>query len=115
MTAWFVVGIWKYGSERQDSLEELIATQKIRGNISVVWDRDLCRAWPQLQRSAGWRFDDTSWMNYAIEYLGGNTIGVASSHEDTIIEYDLQAGRWILHRRQVSAKPSQVDSSRTKD
>jgi hypothetical protein len=103
MTTWMVVGIWKYESRRYNDLGEFIAAQKIQGNIDVQWDPDLYRAWPNLERSLGWRFDNTLWLNYAAEYRGGGEIDVAPSGTETVILYDPRTDRWILSSRKVLA------------
>jgi hypothetical protein len=99
MTTWLVVGAWKYESKRYNDLGQFIAANKIQGNIDVVRDPDLYRAWPHFERSLGWHFDDKLWLNYAVESWGGQDIEIGPSDKATVIQYDPRAKRWMLPSR----------------
>jgi hypothetical protein len=94
MTTWLVVGIWKYETTRFNALAEFIAKQKLHGDVGVRWNPDLYRAWPEMERSLNFRFDDAWVLNGAVEYQGGKAIGVTASDNATVIEYDPQNAKW---------------------
>ena len=119
MTTWLVVGIWKYETARYNALAEFIAKHEVQGDIEVRWNPDLNRAWPQMQRSLGFRLDESWVLNLAVGYREDpyrdpgevvrlwlqhengmvRTISVAASDKSTVIEYDPEASRWVLAKR----------------
>ncbi len=99
MTTWLVVGIWKYETARYNALAEFIAKNDVHGDIRVIWNPDLKRAWPQMCRTLGYGFDEAWVLNLAVEYQGGNPISVAASDKATVIEYAPEASRWVLAKR----------------
>ena len=101
-----VVGIWKYETARYNALAEFIAKHEVQGDIEVRWNPDLNRAWPQMQRSLGFRLDESWVLNLAVGYREdpyrdpGEVVRLwLQPDKSTVIEYDPEASRWVLAKR----------------
>ena len=96
MTAWLMVGIWKHETACYTSLADFLTNQKLSGDIQVRWNPDLNRAWPQMSRTLGYRFDDTWVLNLAVKYRGGEEVNVKSSANARSVQYHPATSAWIL-------------------
>jgi hypothetical protein len=95
MTTWLVLGIWRYETARYNALAEFFAKRGGR-DITVSWNPDLNRAWPQMRRSIGFGLDEAWVLDMAVEYRGAHTIGVVASDKSAVIEYDPETSKWVL-------------------
>jgi hypothetical protein len=94
MTTWLIVGIWKYETMRYNSLADFVTDHKLRGNIEIRWNPDVYKAWPQMTRSVGFRFDQDWVMNMAVDARGGDRV-TNSPNSSTWVEYDPTNSRWV--------------------
>jgi len=96
MTAWMVVGIWKYEALRYNQLADFVVEHDLEGPLRIVLHPDIEAAWPQERRSLEFGFDDENVLHAAILYRGGKVVGSAGDGPATVVEFDPALGRWTL-------------------